>query len=254
MDKVVSKLHELDYAPRPPRLGRRTIWLSIAVGVVLVVIAIGYWQRSRIEAYRQQAIMAWVQWRCLNATTDPSVVVYEEEPAAVQRLLRDSNYIPLPLGTAGRESDQWKAFMKVLGTGTFLWGQRLPAGTVFLHERYTPSGQRMLVWAVYGPDRFGTGRGGLLTLLLRVKSLGTAGDLDCGLFAEDSQVFESSGPVAALPHPAEHKVRIFAGQADPSDRTKFYFDYEIDGKKSRTVVRLCDSDPSYQSKVKVGGR
>jgi hypothetical protein len=32
------------------------------------------------------------------------------------------------------------------------------------------------------------------------------------------------------PHPSKHHLRVFAGQPDPRDSSRFWFDYTIDGK------------------------
>jgi hypothetical protein len=46
------------------------------------------------------------------------------------------------------------------------------------------------------------------------------------------------------PHPSKHHLRVFAGQPDPRDSSRFWFDYTIDGKLGRTFIRIRDPGPT----------
>ena len=50
--------------------------------------------------------------------------------------------------------------------------------------------------------------------------------------------------MSPLPDKLQSVLDTFDLFPDPSDRTKFHFDYELDGKRARTEVRLRDPDPT----------
>jgi len=115
---------------------------------------------------------------------------------------------------------------------------------VFLHERRTPSGRRLLVHATYAPSSPGNNLndGQLTVLILGIDSLSGIESQLGGKREDDFLLFRSLTPDGrgSHPHPQEHKVRIFAGQPDPADATRFWFDYEIDGKRGRATMQIRD--------------
>src|SRR5580765_480232 len=105
---------QLDYAPRPGRLGRRSTRRIILIAVALALASVAYWQLGRLLIWRDQTKLAWIQWRCLHASGEADDIAYEEDPGA-DALLKRSEYTRLPQGAAGRNSPQWYDLTSALG-------------------------------------------------------------------------------------------------------------------------------------------
>jgi hypothetical protein len=162
------------------------------------------------------------------------LVVYEEDTAAAEALLarpggeyargRDG-----PLVTCAMHRPRClTAFAAASGMGTVSNG-----AVLFLHERTSRTGVRRLVVICCSPED--------------VPSVTLAGGLnewECvpGVWGTPPQY--SSPPVdrlVPLRQGKEARVRFFAGQADPSDASRFTIRYERDGKPGTIGGRLSDS-------------
>jgi hypothetical protein len=237
----------LDYAVLP----RRRRWLRRAVLVVLIA-ALGYsaW-RWGPEAWRRASLLH-RQRQCLNYTAAPDMVVYEEEPAAAAKLLARSqgDYAAYPLqrgkglpataravDAAAHLPHCWSQYQPQAATVMMQFGRAYGA-IVFLHERASPSGHRRLVSVRYFPDNdtftpsFVPGH-------------------TCELIAITPATLTKPAKVAPRMYiidvistwprvPAN--VRMFAGQPDPDDPSRFTIRYQMWGKEDILDGRLGDDD------------
>ena len=127
--------HHLDYSPPPPLHHRRKFrrWLLLAA-LLLFTASSYFWWNDLVLRCR---LYYWQQ-KCLNYAPPPTQVVYENDPAKAQRLT-----------TQPYDSSQG-VYLYLAPEWAMLYGLlsppgRLPAATLFLHERRSPSGKRWLV-------------------------------------------------------------------------------------------------------------
>jgi hypothetical protein len=235
--------HPLEYAPRPPWHRRRRLRRIVVLLLLIGIASLGYVQRARLKQYWSDARLAWVQWRCLTFQADPAKIAYAEGTAAVQQFAASADYRTLPDGSVGFKCAPWEALYATLGRRTYLWASEGVGGIAFLHERYTPSGQRLLVRASYAPLPHSPNKRVLMILLLDVPSMTTPAELRGGLLCDDPD-FLLGQVVSPDPNPPPRSLRIFCGQPDPSDRTRFWIDFELNGMRDRAVFRILDPDPN----------
>jgi hypothetical protein len=234
--------YQLDYVPGPRWYRRKRQRRAIGLTLLFILIAVGYWQRDRLKQYQADARLALVQWRCLNYVNDPNAIAYAEGIDGVVQLSTDPRYLSLPDGSVGRKCAQWDDLMKALGRRTFLWPNEGTGGIVFLHERYTPSGRRLIVRASYAPIPRSPRHRSLAILLLDVPSLTVPTEFAGGLACDDGYLL-SGEPKDLDPNPPARSLRLFCGQPDPSDRTQFWIDFELNGQRNRATFQILDPDP-----------
>ena len=146
-------------------------------------------------------------------TLSPSTVVYDEDPARAKKLWADSLYVKVRSDTAAEyigpaslgQGGEWRPFEPFL----------------FLHERVSASGSRHILRIDAYRENFR--------------------DLCC-LSYELWERFDDARPGLEGFAKAGETVRIFAGQADPDDRSHFWLDYEADGKPGTIDGWLTDND------------
>lgn len=126
---------------------------------------------------------------------------------------------------------RWIALEPII---TYRFGSWLPIA--FMHERHSPSHHRRLVVVQIFGDRYAL-------LFMR------AAAFDPGaIFAPPKRLRGVVGVVQAPsgPTPRQAQVamdfKVFAGQPDPKDESRFTIDYEIDGKRHFIDGRLQDDD------------
>jgi hypothetical protein len=238
-----SAPHQLEYSP-PPKWHQR--WRTrrwVVVLAILVLIGMGFWQRVRLMNLWSVSQLAWAQWRCLNHSDDATTIAYTDDPVLTKQLAGDDRYLALPNAAVALKCSQWEALKTKLGRGTFLWPQRHVGGTVFLHERFTPSGKRLLVHAMYGPVP-GSAQGYQLSIfLLDMTSLSLPASFCGGLGCDDGSFFTGT-PTMPDPSPVQRNLHVFCGQPDPADRTQFSIDFELNGQRNRASFRILDPDPA----------
>ena len=166
-------------------------------------------------------------------------MVYEEDATRAQALLSRgggnqtvaSLGAPTSAGLAGPPVGHVPAPLRNLGRG---W-----VCIAFLHGRYTPSGEKRL--AVVGYQVHGHGNGKrMIEIYGPGKTLAdwTAGSTIAGVASARLQI--ELGP--------SDRLRLYAGQADPNDRTRFTLRYELNGQSGTVEGRLLDS-ASFQLQV-----
>lgn len=212
---------QLDYAPRRAIFTRK-FTRRLIVYAVLIALAIAAslgWRN--IKFYFDQARLLYAQRAWLNFSAPPDRVVYDDDPTLASGLLVQPQYVQLQYPHSNAvvwnhraRNDLW---VRAIGKG-------LPAaGLLFMHERFTPAGERFILTCEiasyvddagnvqacfelreFRPATWHTGismRNGLTTMALPIERAMSAGQ----------------------------RVRFFAGQPDPRDRTHFTIRYQING-------------------------
>lgn len=220
----------------------------LAVGLMMSMACLGM-RRDDVgrQTTREMEYRASLLDKCLVYAIPTGTVVYEEDPADAHRLVSEQGYIQLSDYAAGMPCHPWQDLMSQIRP-TAAVADKHPGGTVFLHERFTPSGRRVLVHARYRPSPFFEGRGELEVSVLAVDSTAQA-PVPLGRHVyDDFWLFHMwARPVRqVLPHPDVHTLRLYSGQADPRDAGRFGFDYEIDGARQRMTVTILDPDPEAE--------
>ena len=199
-------LMPLDYAQTSPwhqrRSSRRVVMLCF--GVLLLGLCLR-WGGSLVQRAKANYWFA----QCVNHSSAPDEIAFEEDAAGS--------------AVAGRQVPQWSSFY-----GTWSRAGLLTRGTLFLHKRMSRSGNGRLV----GVDLLNGRNGGVQM---------------------QSRVFEppvNPGPaklksatareVELLKEPGG--LRIFAGQADPSDASHFTIAYQVRERRGLIDGWLKDDD------------
>lgn len=246
----------LDYAPAAPPWRRRKLVFRAAVVVILLTSAgFAYHYRYRLLFAWRRAAFASARYSCFHDSRPPDTVVYEEDPAAARQLIDRRGYAPLASGAAGRPLEHLDALLTAMDDlrqyKVPLNITMTPGAVVFMHERRNPAGQRLLVIATYALEDPSITTGGSLNVyLFDVDSMtGLFQSYACqytgGLGGiQDLSFFPRGETALAFSHPKTNKLRIFAGQPDPVDPTRFTFDYEIAGRRGRAAVRILNPDPT----------
>jgi hypothetical protein len=194
----------------------------LLIGVVFVVV-------------RRPAVALWNQWQLVrlhnawaSAVEPPGTIVYEDDPEEASKLLaqRPSEYQRLPYAGTVAGTD-WNPVMKRPTTGPTI----SPPGPVALsHGFVSPSGGRYLLQIFCTNDnREERGQGRVFLLVASHDELATM-RLGSKLTSINSfQVLEIPGLAPG------DRVRVYAGQLDPSDASRFSI--RLDLNKTKYVVR-----------------
>lgn len=219
----------LAYAPyRRRRRGRR--WA--AAGLLLAGLAVAAWRFG--PPYWRQGKYLWWQHRCMARAEPPDRVVYEDDPAAGDRLLAaGGDYQPAfgpatPSAGAGRPvvyQPRLLAERPDLGKNPVL----------FLHARRAPGGRERLVVV-----RMLVGQPlGQRLVVVRATAM------DPASWAAGSTAMPINSPryTSGLWYlrPSD-RLRCFAGQPDPADPSHFTIRYERDGVAGTFHGRLRNDD------------
>ena len=209
---------QLEYAPR----SKRRRWRRMgALALLLVLIAGGglaiRHYRPRWQAKTQDMAL---DRACLDYTAPSDFVVYETDPAEVQKLLaRGGGYRPGPEGACFSTPLEWMNYP--LGKWT--------PGPAFLHERRSPAGNVRLVAIVLDP------RGDMrfFPLVFRPTILQANRQT-----LPDRRDWVNRFLRVGLREP----VRMFAGQPDRADPSHFTITLAIGGKAEVIDGWLRDDD------------
>ena len=205
---------QLAYESQRKSLRRRRILALVAVVILLCAVtplAVRY------------ANMAAERWRvnrlyrtCAAYTSPATTVVWEEDPQQVKQLRGDYQVVGSHAGNAAYlVPDPWKQLNAAIGQQIQTWG------TLFLHERTTPTSKRKLL---VGVDIAGWSRGGPLVLFARCRTIAPAAPMRLPV---EEKVDHPSVHLAQ----AEGTLRLFAGQLDATDESHFTIDYAIGDQK-----------------------
>jgi hypothetical protein len=237
----------LEYGLSPPRRRRHIVQALVAVALLIIAYG-GYRWGGYI--WSQAAILN-AQRQCLRYTAPPDRVVYEENPPEVTRLLaRGGDYVRYPLNRAHpfdtpRKSSAatatfpacWSRFTQLVSLKNPRPGQAFGA-VLFLHERSTPSGQRRLVCIRHFPETHSFTPQFIdeYNIEQAVFTPGTwASSPSQALFPTVINV------ISSFPDRPPN-VRIYAGQIDPNDDSRFTIRYEMWGQTDILDGRLMEND------------
>ncbi len=213
---MIDPSTQLDYVKTPPlhRSARVRRWMVTAGFAALLMVALWLVPRS----YRHVQLLKW-QERCLTYAAPATEPVYDNDPAEAKRLLTlPRTYLADPRdGATFRLPIEWIQFYMAAGFGP------QSSGTVFLHQRSTPRGQRRLVAIdlVFNP----LSHERIITMSERV--LVPATPLR-GPRAEPSTI---RGDGLLIPVSPTDRLRVFAGQPDPNDASHFTIEYDLNGTR-----------------------
>jgi hypothetical protein len=225
------------------------------------------WQKNRELKARQAQLKATVE-QCLAYTAPPDFVVYEESPDRIAALLAGGLGYRSRLDSSAPANYRPPAVAPVPAPAR-TFGSFFSPGTVFLHERFTPSGQRRLVYAVIRSDQRLPrtveplrGDKPLRWELQKQRELYVcAFDPDSlsapspralvkaplRMILGDERIpeFAFTGrdePFEADAFAPEQQLRVFAGQPDANDRTRVTIGYELNDQPGVIDIRLTDDD------------
>jgi hypothetical protein len=223
----------LEYASRPGWVRRRWRRATLVILLLGAIIA-GGWCRHSITWAVRRGLLLRAQRQCLDFNAQPGRVVYEEDVARASELLKQPDYRPTKLGPDGQRigAAWWPAEIRNYPEAS-LWpnGGAGEEALLFLHERKTASGQSVLVSVKAWMDRrlrrvqFGSRAVSLATWNSDSQ---TVGGLHGGAF-EISDYYERT------------PLRIYAGNLDPADASRFTVEYELNGLRGVLKGRVKDS-------------
>ena len=269
-----------DTTPPPPRLDyaqaqsivsrmglRRVIGLSVLVA--LVVAALVWWDPAvrRVQRWRSERAYRQLQQTCMTYAAPANRVVYEEDPADAAALQkRDSAYAPiLQLDRATMTQiirPGWQPpvqFTEPLWTKYSVGIRRLPTtprAVAFMGERRTKSGERRLVCVgiAIQAQQLADGRWSIVRWLqawsFAPSSLDSADQTaPMGLMVIDSDAKRPPGGSDPLTDDPDHPftppfpLRLYAGQPDPADASRFTIGYALQGRRG-TISGVLQDDGS----------
>src|ERR1700722_6946678 len=197
----MEELKPLNYEPaEKSRRKRRFRRAPIAVVITAIVVSAVIWGPP---GWQWCQMIFW-QWRCLAYSQPPDHVVYE---------FNRNNGV----GTYRREDDvSAERNLRNIGSPTQVYS--VSYVPIFLHERQRPDGVKRLIsldfsiWYGVMPQ----------ALLL---------DMWEPTWSSTPKLGKNTTMVAAVRSRDFNHLKIFAGQADPTDPTHFTFVYDMDGKR-----------------------
>jgi hypothetical protein len=236
-------------APRRRRGGNRLrIVLVVALLATGIALAVVYRKMTR-----QRAALLRIQQTCLSYALPQDKVVYEENPARAAELLSGgaaAEYVrvdrtgPDTPAVAGHVPQAWREMLR--------WAMPKPAheppgAVLFLHERQTETGKRLLVCVE--ADRPGRRLrvtyihpGGTTldpTPLINV-SVAPLPQPGLVFLTPGGDPFESKLPPADADPAARADFRIYAGQPDARDPMRFKLPYELKGRRGELEMWVQD--------------
>jgi hypothetical protein len=226
----------LEYASRQSWMRRR--WRRMALMVLLVcALAAGLWYRHDIDWAVRRGWLLQAQRQCLNFNMLPTRVAYEEDAArSVELLSSHGDYRPAKLDAAGqRVGAMWwpKEVQNYPEASRYFSGQSGDAALLFLHERKTRSGLAVLVCAMAWMDR--TGSYPLVRFGVRAVTPAT--------WQTDLQTAGGLGafPIDVVRYYERTPLRMYGGQPDAADASRFTVEYELNGRRGSLEGRVKDA-------------
>ena len=240
---------QLEYGQRRSlldRIGPR----RVVVYAALLAVALAYSPvMSRVRQWRAQRQTAERQRLCMIYTAPADRVVYEEDPARAAALLaRDPLYYPIEafdLATNQRvpsidqppvlrEEPLWSRYNDSAGA--------TKRSVLFLHERTSRSGGRQMVAVEMSSQlqRMEDGSLGIFRFLTCWPIDSETVEIDGGA---PRRILLSADPIAADPtrrFSPPFPLRMYAGQPDPHDPSRFTIAYELRGHRGLIVGVLGD--------------
>lgn len=195
---------ELHYAPKPPLLRRTRVRAAITSAVVVAIASAALtWGKP---AWQKVQMVYW-QGQCMRHLAPPDRVVARSDIPA---------YVP----------QQWARFYQLLTSNGFQ-----SAGTIFLHERTSPGGNRRLVVIDATAPNLCTGgaRGIVRRVVVPASFLSKPREIIDLVALNDGPCFPWN-------------TTFYAAQPDPDDPSHLVIEYEVAGQKQVMDGWLTDDD------------
>jgi hypothetical protein len=208
---------DLNYAPRPRTSRKRRVRLAAVLLLCAGAVA-AWWWRGDIKAAAATAKLLQAQRRCMTFDAPTGLVAYEEDAARAQALLGQPHYLPSTLQDGTTTAALWwpTPVQEFPDADRFFVGAPNKA-LLFLHERTTPGGRRVLVTAMAWPKPGVLGDVSLGFRAVLPASWNTPPQTAGGLWAAQPELGRFHG---------ERRLRILAGRPDPNDPSRFTIEYE----------------------------
>jgi hypothetical protein len=212
------------------RLRRSAMWTSFALMVPFGIYAApGGWARIQTNGE-----MAGYQQECMLHRRPGMMVVYDDEPAGVERLVGTPGYVLGRFSTDPKlrqfialPAECWTNLTKL--TDPHDQRVRIP---LFLHERV--SGERRCLVGVSLEDRREDDE--FITMTLGCYQMDPA----CAL--SGSTMYCSEQRLVVRRDPSKCGIRFFSGSADPVDASRFSIPYEVDDERGVIQGALCGDE------------
>jgi hypothetical protein len=243
----------LDYAKAAPSAARRK-WRRVVLTSVLLGLVVGGWAGFKrfYPAFQERRLLAGAYTRCASFAPGPEELVYGEEADTAGMQAREARVWDLGYTSWGATTEigrnprmrtisfaaqPWITVAGMLGLRGAGTGST-PSATVFCHERRSTKGEpRLVTVSVSTWDRsqmifHGVGVGSAV-------EFGTATVGPIPRFGGRPAVWQGVTRLGAWPD-AGTRVRFFAGQAHPTDESRFTIAYSIGGAGGSIDGRLLD--------------
>ncbi|HWE03972.1 MAG TPA: hypothetical protein VG326_16325 [Tepidisphaeraceae bacterium] len=204
----------LNYAAAPKARGLRRAAIWLLIGFVPIGAALVYRNWEDVKKYAGRAGELWDQRRCLVYSAPADQIVYTEDRDEAKRLLGLSGYFS-PHDN-GRPDDVFAAYAPP--EYVKVHGKDAEHAVLFLHERRTPDGKRVLVLVSY-------------ECTLMVWPVCTFGTRELATLTTDPPPSQHglAGCMDVRPDPRRRRLTFFAGHADDSDPSHFTIAYRAAG-------------------------
>lgn len=226
-----------DYASRPVWYRRnRTRWLTL--GSILVVAAALLW--SLPLAWQRARILFW-QRQCLHALSPSEPIFVSRTIDQARAAAGDPQHpglysFPSAPVLIPREFECRTNLKQAIATPN----ANPPEVPVFVHQRISPSGNVRLVVVNLSASE-----------ALRISEYSTALSVSLGFVPQvvapatlcrDPVEVTAAKRSTGLGTLSYRRVRVFAGQRDPADPSRFTITYEVDDDRGCIEGRLLDND------------
>jgi hypothetical protein len=198
----------------------------------------GWWWRGDIAAVVPKVKMLYAQRRCMRFEAPPGQVAYDEEGARARVLLGQPQYVPaaLPDGTS-TAALWWPDPVRTFPDADRYFTGAPNKGLLFLHERTTPGGRRVLLTAMAWPNPGVLGGVGLGFRAVLPGSWKAPPQTAGGLWAAQPELGRFHGG---------RGLRILAGRPDPVDPSRFTIEYETLRGRGAWDVTVRDNPAASQ--------
>ena len=207
---------QIDYAPRPPPPAHRARWFRRVATLALAVVAAGACVRWGPAAWRRIQVLH-LQRQCMTRHEPYDLVVLEVDAERARALAAGQ-----PAYRSVTQAGSWQPYAYYLPPEwESFYAAHSPSGllsfgTVFLHERRTPSGRRRLVTVDFSSREFVHGYN--WPVQWRVFEPGSLLRPPRLLASRQTDLHPAVGPNRLL--------RAYAGQVDWSDPAHFTVEVE----------------------------
>jgi hypothetical protein len=240
--------HQLDYGPRrprvPPMIRRHFVLITIIIAMILGAVFWGPIAIQQFKDWQHQRELTKLQRACMTYTAPPDQVVYDDDPDRVSALAATDPEYKL-FTRLEHTTGVWRIPVTQENLNKFF--SSLPTqGAAFMHRRVTASGEERLIYVVLSAWEDYYRSNGTNDFNHRV--------ITRGMFAYTFKpgapdTPSTKGPTGMLTFGTidlsdrRFPMRLYAGQPDPTDASRFTIDYELQGRRG-TITGTLKNDGS----------